>query len=246
MAGSGRQPLQRDKTQTEGYYLLTPAAIAKELEHRGVREHTASVHLAAGLPLTRFCRDKKSFRSYLYRDGSAIPFRYEGQDHTAVTIQEVSLVSPGLCCRTDPDGTVGRAVRHCGGHWRLDGDLMRLDNPHPQRRFPPEPGTGMIRCIDEISEQVRRLFGLSMTTAQIEHSVGCVPAGWTSGSERSSTPRRASTPETCSRQSQRERLTPSHARHFLLGGGAVLNATRPQTACAARLPLDDVSLNAGQ
>lgn len=30
---------------------------------------------------------------------------------------------------------------------------------------------GMIRCIDEISEQVRRLFGLSMTTAQIESAL---------------------------------------------------------------------------
>ena len=81
VVGSGRQPLQRDKTQTEDYYLLTLAAIAKELEHRGA-EHTASIHLAAGLPLTSFGRDKKSFRSYLYRDGSAIPFRYEGQDYT--------------------------------------------------------------------------------------------------------------------------------------------------------------------
>ena len=109
----------RDKTKDERYWILTLFAIAKELEHRGA-EHTASVHLAAGLPLTSFGRDKKSFRSYLYRDGSAIPFRYEGQDYT-VTIQEVSLFPPGLCRRTDPDGTAGRAVRHCGGHWRLDG-----------------------------------------------------------------------------------------------------------------------------
>ena len=71
VVGSGRQPLQRDKTPTEDYYLLTLAAIAKELEHRGA-EHTASVHLAAGLPLTSFGRDKKSFRSYLYRDGEAL------------------------------------------------------------------------------------------------------------------------------------------------------------------------------
>ena len=83
----------RDKTEDERFYVLTLFAIAKELEHRGA-EHTASVHLAAGLPLTSFGRDKKSFRSYLYRDGSAIPFRYEGQDYT-VTIQEVSLFPQG-------------------------------------------------------------------------------------------------------------------------------------------------------
>lgn len=33
VVGSGRQPLQRDETQTEDYYLLTLAAIAKELEY---------------------------------------------------------------------------------------------------------------------------------------------------------------------------------------------------------------------
>ena len=31
VVGSARQPLQRDKTRTEDYYLLTLAAIAKEL-----------------------------------------------------------------------------------------------------------------------------------------------------------------------------------------------------------------------
>lgn len=34
VVGTGRQPLQKDKTVTEDYYLLTLAAIAKELEHR--------------------------------------------------------------------------------------------------------------------------------------------------------------------------------------------------------------------
>ena len=35
VVGSGRQPLQRDKTRTEDYYLLTLAAIARELAYRG-------------------------------------------------------------------------------------------------------------------------------------------------------------------------------------------------------------------
>ena len=35
VCGTGRQPYQRDKTDTARYYLLTLAAIAKELEERG-------------------------------------------------------------------------------------------------------------------------------------------------------------------------------------------------------------------
>ena len=52
IVGTHRQPLQKDKTATENYYLLTLAAIARELEYRKAPS-TASVVLAAGLPLTR-------------------------------------------------------------------------------------------------------------------------------------------------------------------------------------------------
>ena len=51
VVGSGRQALQKNKTQTEDYYLLTLAAIAKELSFRHA-EPAAEIHLAAGLPLT--------------------------------------------------------------------------------------------------------------------------------------------------------------------------------------------------
>ena len=169
VVGSGRQPLQKDKTRTEDYYLLTLAAIARELDHRGV-ETPADVHLAAGLPLTSFGRDKKSFRSYLYRDGSAIPFRYEGQDYT-VTIQEVSLFPQGYAAvltQTELLDEPSVIVADIGG-WTVD--LMRLDNRIPNAASCRSLELGMIRCIDEISEQVRRLFGLSLTTAQIESAL---------------------------------------------------------------------------
>ena len=89
VVGSSRQPLQRDKTATEDYYLLTLAAIAKELDYRGA-ERTTEVLLAAGLPLTSFGRDKKKFREYLLRDGKPVSFLYEGRDY-AVTISDVML-----------------------------------------------------------------------------------------------------------------------------------------------------------
>ena len=62
VVGSGRQSLQKNKTVTEDYYLLTLAAIARELVYRQA-EPVASVHLAAGLPLTSFGRDKEQFKS---------------------------------------------------------------------------------------------------------------------------------------------------------------------------------------
>ena len=72
VVGSGRQPLQKDKTRTEDYYLLTLAAIARELDCRSA-ERTCSVILAAGLPLTSFGRDKKKFRAICCGTASRCP-----------------------------------------------------------------------------------------------------------------------------------------------------------------------------
>ena len=166
VVGSGRQPLQKDKTRTEDYYLLTLAAIAKELEYRNAA-HTCSAVLAAGLPLTSFGRDKARFRAYLLRDGKPALFRYEGREY-AVTISDVKLFPQGYAAVLTQSGLLDEPsviVADIGG-WTVD--LMRLDNRIPNAATCRSLELGMIRCIDEISEQVRRTQGLSLTTAQIE------------------------------------------------------------------------------
>lgn len=166
VVGSGRQPLQKDKTQTMDYYLLTLAAIAKELEYRNA-ERTATVLLAAGLPLTSFGRDKKKFREYLLRDGRPVLFRYEGNEY-AVTISDVKLFPQGYAAVLTQSGLLDEPsviVADIGG-WTVD--LMRLDNRIPNAATCRSLELGMIRCINEISEQVRRMMGVSMTSAQIE------------------------------------------------------------------------------
>lgn len=170
VVGSGRQPLQKDKTLTEDYYLLTLAAIARELAYRKA-DKAASVHLAAGLPLTSFGRDKKKFRAYLLRDGRPVFFRFEGSAYT-VRITEVSLFPQGYAAvLTQPDllNEPSVILADIGG-WTVD--LMRLDNRIPNAATCRSLELGMIRCLDEIAEQVRRKLGLSMTAAQIE-SVLC-------------------------------------------------------------------------
>ncbi len=166
VVGTGRQPLQKDKTRTEDYYLLTLAAIAKELEHRQAGP-VAAVHLAAGLPLTSFGRDKRKFKEYLFRDGQAVTFRYEWTAYT-VTIERVSLFPQGYAAvltQTDLLDEPSVIVADIGG-WTVD--LMRLDNRIPNAAACRSLELGMIRCLDEIAEQIRRSLGLSMTAAQIE------------------------------------------------------------------------------
>ena len=47
-----------NKMENENYYLLTLAAIAKEIQQRGAKTE-CSVTIAAGLPLAGFGREKK-------------------------------------------------------------------------------------------------------------------------------------------------------------------------------------------
>lgn len=57
-----------EKTQDEDYYVLTLAAIARELEGKGLNR--AKVHLAAGHPLTWVATRKEDFQKYLLQNDS--------------------------------------------------------------------------------------------------------------------------------------------------------------------------------
>ena len=173
VVGSGRQPLQKEKTATEDYYLLTLAAIAKEIDFREA-DRTAEVLLAAGLPLTSFGRDKKRFREYLLRDGKPVLFRYEGREY-AMTITDVSLFPQGYAAVLTQSELLDEPsiiVADIGG-WTVD--LMRLDNNIPNAATCRSLELGMIRCIDEVKEQVRRDVGLSVTDAQVERVLAGKP-----------------------------------------------------------------------
>ena len=55
-----------EKTQDGDYYVLTLAAIARELEGKGM--NSAKVHIAAGLPLTWGAMQKEDFQKYLLQN----------------------------------------------------------------------------------------------------------------------------------------------------------------------------------
>jgi len=166
VVGSGRQPLQQDKTVDENYYLLTLAAIAKEIAYRNAPT-TTPVILAAGLPLTSFGREKKAFRAYLLREGKPVSFSYEGISYET-SVQDVKLFPQGYAAilqHSDLLNEPSVILADIGG-WTVD--IMRLDNRIPNAATCRSLELGMIRCLDEISEQIRRSLGLSMTAAQIE------------------------------------------------------------------------------
>ena len=109
ICGSGRQPIQRDKTLNENYYLLTLAAIAKEIRQRGLPPE-CSVRIAAGLPLTSFGRDKPKFRDYLLRSNQPVNYKFEGVEYS-ITIEEVAIFPQGYTtCSSTRTSAIQRTV----------------------------------------------------------------------------------------------------------------------------------------
>ena len=130
VCGSGRQPIQRDKTVNDNYYLLTLAAIAREILQRGLPPE-CSVRIAAGLPLTSFGRDKPKFKDYLLRSNQPVNFKFEGVEYS-IAIEEVAIFPQGYAALMTETGLLqdepSMLLMDLGG-WTVD--LMRIDNAIP-------------------------------------------------------------------------------------------------------------------
>ena len=122
-----------------------------------------SVRIAAGLPLTSFGRDKPKFRDYLLRSNQPVNFKFEGVEYS-ITIEEVAIFPQGYAALMTEVGLLqdepSMLLMDLGG-WTVD--LMRIDNAIPAADTAHSLELGMIRCVDDIREQVRRETGLSLT-----------------------------------------------------------------------------------
>ena len=76
--GDGHKEYTADKIGDNDFYLLTLAAVVRELNIRGMTE--ARVHLAAGLPLTWVGRQREQFRSYLLQN-EIVDYTFRGKHY---------------------------------------------------------------------------------------------------------------------------------------------------------------------
>lgn len=126
------------------------------------------MRIAAGLPLAGFGREKKPFREYLLRSSQPVCFKFEGIAYK-ITIEDVKLFPQGysaIALHSELIQNEPSVLLMDIGGWTVD--LMRLDNGVPNAATCRSLELGMIRCIDETKEQVRRDTGLSVTDAQVE------------------------------------------------------------------------------
>ncbi|MCR5674126.1 MAG: ParM/StbA family protein [Lachnospiraceae bacterium] len=86
--GEGHKDFVAEKQTDEDNYILTLAAIVKELEKRGVT--TARIHLAVGLPLKWVQAQRESFRMYMIQKPH-VELKYRGRRYV-VDIADCTVV----------------------------------------------------------------------------------------------------------------------------------------------------------
>ncbi len=102
-------------------------------------------------------------------------YKFEGVEYS-ITIEEVAVFPQGYAALMTETGLLqdepSMLLMDLGG-WTVD--LMRIDNAIPAADTAHSLELGMIRCVDDIREQVRRETGLSLTDAQIENMLAGHP-----------------------------------------------------------------------
>ena len=95
--GDEHKEFAADKMNDQDYYILTLAAIARELNIRGLT--SADVFLAVGLPLTWVSEQKDSFKAYLLRS-KEVSFSFRGKSYR-VTFAGAAVFPQGFSAVAD-------------------------------------------------------------------------------------------------------------------------------------------------
>ena len=116
--GTVRQEVKDTKVEDDSFYLLTLAAVAKELKRRGLAE--AKVFLAVGLPLTRFGAEKNDFIKYLTKN-KRVSFKYENESYH-IEIDDVAVFPQCYAAVVDKIPAMDKE--------NTDSRYWKLDNRH--------------------------------------------------------------------------------------------------------------------
>lgn len=146
--GGKRLEVKSTKVEDDNYYLLTLAAIAKELAFRRVQK--GSILLAVGLPLTRFGEEKDAFIKYLSQN-KEVTFKYEKRQYQ-VTIERISVYPQCYGAVADrlylfPQKQLVVDI----GSWTVD--IMPIINRSPDESVCNTQPHGIITCIKEINKE---------------------------------------------------------------------------------------------
>jgi len=162
--GGKRLEVKNTKVEDNNYYLLTLAAIAKELDRRGMK--SANVLFAVGLPLTRFGAEKQDFIDYLSRK-KQVTFRF-GKKTYNITIFRVSVFPQCYAAVTDQISEyVRKRVVVDIGSWTID--IMPIEEKMPDESRCHTVNEGLITCMRSIKDECTRQLNGTIEESEIKY-----------------------------------------------------------------------------
>ena len=164
--GEEHKEFAADKMQDMDYYILTLAAIACELDLRGV--YSAHVRLAAGLPLTWVGRQKESFKQYLLQNERA-DFSFRGTEYR-VTFTGADIFPQGFAAIAETlHGFRGVNMLADIGNGTMN--IMYINDCRPQERKCFTEKYGTHQCTLAARENLMKLYGSAVEDSLIEHVI---------------------------------------------------------------------------
>lgn len=155
-----------DKMTDQDYYILTLAAIARELELAHLT--SADIHLAVGLPLTWVSEQKNRFRKYLIQRKD-VKFSFDGTAYS-IRIVGCDVFPQGFAAVADKLAEFKGTTMLCDiGNGTMN--IMSISNgkPNPQKCYTEKYGT--YQCMLSIREQLMRKFGTAIDDDVIDDAL---------------------------------------------------------------------------
>lgn len=164
--GEEHKEFASDKMTDNDYYILTLAAIARELNIR--RMTSADVHIAAGLPLTWVSEQKAGFQAYLLQNDAA-DFSWRGVDYH-VHFVGADIFPQGFSAVADRLREFKGVNMLCDiGNGTMNMMYINECRPLTKKCFTEKYGTQL--CMVAVREGLLRQFGVTVDDAILERAL---------------------------------------------------------------------------
>lgn len=131
---------------------------------------SATVHLAAGLPLTWVSQQKDQFRAYLLQN-SSVDFRFRGIDYH-VDFARADVFPQGFSAVADRLGEFEGVNMLCDiGNGTMN--VMYINDFRPQEKKCFTEKYGVNQCVLAIRENLMKLYGVCVDEVVIERVLRC-------------------------------------------------------------------------
>lgn len=237
--GDGHKEFVADEMADSDYYILTLAAIGRELNYRKLT--SACVHIAAGLPLTWVSEQKDGFKAYLLQNGS-VDFVFRGVSYH-VDFAGADIFPQGFSAIVDKLRDFRGVNMLCDiGNGTMNVMYINDCRPQGNKCFTEKYGT--YQCMLLARENLMRRFGALVDDAIIER---VIRHGTADVSERYLTAIRETATEYVAgifRRLREHEYDPELIRLYVVGGGSCMVKNFGQYAADRVEIIDDICATA--